>query len=85
MYQQLQLQTKRTKHTANQNQKLIKQLIEKMNDVVELVTPYLDNLKNKKEVSAYEYCTQSLKPCKLTYKDIVVFKAIKLVKLQPLK
>ena len=56
-----------------------------MNDVVELVTPNLDNLKNKKEVSAYEYCTQSLKPCKLTYKDIVVFKAIKLVKLQPLK
>ena len=34
MYQQLQLQIKRTKHTANQNQKLIKQLIVKMNNLV---------------------------------------------------
>ena len=46
MYQQLQLQIIRTKHTANQNQKLIKQLIEKMNNLVELITPNLDNLKN---------------------------------------
>ena len=46
MYQQLQLQIKRTKHTANQNQKLIKHFLEKMNNLVELITPNLDNLKN---------------------------------------
>ena len=44
MYQQLQLQIKRTKHTANQNQKLIQQIIEKINNIVELITPNFDNL-----------------------------------------
>ena len=45
---QLQTQIKRTKHTVNQNHRLMKKLFEKMNSIKEMLQSNFDNLKNHK-------------------------------------
>ena len=47
--QQVHLQVKRTKQTLNQNQRLLKLVLEKMSKLVEIVTQTFEKLKYTKQ------------------------------------
>jgi len=47
--QQLHLQVKRTKQTLNQNQRLMKIVVEKMNKLVDMFIPTFEKLKSYKQ------------------------------------
>ena len=48
-YKAIQEQVKKTKHTLNQNQRLMKLVLGKVNKLVDIVTPTFDKLKSFKQ------------------------------------